>query len=101
MDFAVVSRALTKRFGDSVALDGVDLSVPVGQVFGFVGPNGAGKTTTIRLMLDLLRPSEGDLRVLDMHPQRDGVALRQRIGYLPGDLNLPARSTARTFLADQ
>jgi ABC-2 type transport system ATP-binding protein len=100
MEPAIDVRGLTKHFGDSVALDGIDLHVPAGAVYGFVGPNGAGKTTTIRLLLDLLRPTSGTMSVLGLQPQRDGVALRARIGYLPGDLSLPLRLTGRTFLAD-
>jgi ABC-2 type transport system ATP-binding protein len=99
-DTAIVTRALTKRFGAAVALDGLDLEVNAGEVFGFVGPNGAGKTTTIRLLLDLLRPTSGTVHVLGLDPRRDGVAVRRRIGYLPGDLSLPTRLTGRAFLAD-
>jgi ABC-2 type transport system ATP-binding protein len=97
---AIVTRALTKRFGDSVALDGLDLEVRAGEVFGFLGPNGAGKTTTIRLLLDLARPTSGSATVLGLDPRRDGPVLRRRIGYLPGDVNLPARLTGRAMLAD-
>jgi ABC-2 type transport system ATP-binding protein len=100
MDVAIESCGLTKRFGDAVALDGVDLSVPAGSVYGFVGPNGAGKTTTIRLVLDLLRPTSGTMTVLGLRPQVDGVAVRARVGYLPGDLSLPPKLTGRAFLAD-
>jgi ABC-2 type transport system ATP-binding protein len=101
MGIAISAHGLTKAFGTDVALDGVDLSVPVGAVYGFVGPNGAGKTTTIRLLLDLLRPTTGSVRVLGLDPRRDGVALRARVGYLPGDLTLPPKVTGRAFLADQ
>lgn len=100
MDPAIVARGLTKRFGAAVALDGLDLDVARGEVFGFVGPNGAGKTTTIRLLLDLLRPTSGSLAVLGLHPRHDGVALRRRVGYLPGDLTLPPRLTGRQLLTD-
>ena len=100
MDNAIRVRGLTKRFGPSVALDGLDLDVRRGEVFGFVGPNGPGKTTTIRMLLDLLRPTAGEVRVLGLDPRRDGVAVRRRVGYLPGDLNLPPRVTGREFLAD-
>jgi ABC-2 type transport system ATP-binding protein len=100
VDPVIVTTALTKRFGAAMALDGLDLEVHSGEVFGFVGPNGAGKTTTIRLLLDLLRPTAGTVRVFGRDPRRDGVAVRARIGYLPGDLNLPARLTGRSFLSD-
>ena len=67
-------------------------------MFGFLGPNGAGKTTTIRLMLDLIRPTAGTLRLFGLDPRRDGVAVRRRIGYLPGDLRLYEHLTAREQL---
>jgi ABC-2 type transport system ATP-binding protein len=67
-------------------------------VFGFLGPNGAGKTTTIRLLLDLIRPSSGSVRVFGLDPRREGVAVRRRVGYLPGDLRLYERLTARELL---
>jgi ABC-2 type transport system ATP-binding protein len=101
MDSAIRAIGLRKEFGSAAALDGLDLDVQVGEVFGFVGPNGAGKTTTIRILLDLLRPTAGEVEVLGLHPRRDGVELRRRIGYLPGDLALPPRLTGRQFLADQ
>jgi ABC-2 type transport system ATP-binding protein len=101
MNSAIRAIGLRKEFGSSAALDGLDLDVQVGEVFGFVGPNGAGKTTTIRILLDLLRPTAGELEVLGLHPRCDGVELRRRIGYLPGDLALPPRLTGRQFLADQ
>ena len=67
-------------------------------MFGFLGPNGAGKTTTIRLLLDLIRPSGGLVKVFGLDPRRDGVAVRRRVGYLPGDLRLYERLTARELL---
>jgi ABC-2 type transport system ATP-binding protein len=80
------------------ALDGLDLSVARGEVFGFLGPNGAGKTTTIRLLLDLIRPTSGAVRVLGQDPATAGPDLRRRIGYLPGDLRLGGRQTSRELL---
>ena len=100
MDTVIRAERLSKRFGATAALDGLDLEVRAGEVFGFVGPNGAGKTTTIRILLDLLRPTSGTVEVLGMDPRADGVAVRSRIGYLPGDLNLPPRLTGRQFLGD-
>jgi ABC-2 type transport system ATP-binding protein len=87
-DLAIEIRGLEKAYGPVWALRGVDLEVPRGEVFGFLGPNGAGKTTTIRCMLDLIRPQAGAIRVLGLDPQADPTAVRARVGYLPGELNL-------------
>jgi len=72
----------------------VDLEVRGGEIFGFLGPNGSGKTTTIRCMLDLIRPSGGQLRVLGLDPQAQPLAVRARVGYLPGELRLDDNMTA-------
>ncbi|MFA9444131.1 ABC transporter ATP-binding protein [Egicoccus sp. AB-alg6-2] len=76
------------------ALDGLDLEVRRGEVFGFLGPNGAGKSTTIRVLLDLLRPTAGRVEVLGQAPAAGGPPLRARIGYLPGELNMAGQRTA-------
>jgi ABC-2 type transport system ATP-binding protein len=89
---------LVKDYGDVRALDGVDLQVQEGEVFGFIGPNGAGKSTTIRVLLDLLRPTSGAVRVLGEDPREGGPRLRARLGYLPGELNLEGTATARQLL---
>jgi len=86
MEHALTTQNLTKSYGSVQALRGVNLDVRRGEIFGFLGPNGAGKTTTIRCLLDLIRPNGGTLRVLDLDPQRDPVAVRARAGYLPGEL---------------
>ncbi|MBW8825980.1 MAG: ABC transporter ATP-binding protein [Acidobacteria bacterium] len=83
---AIVAEALTKRFGDVVALDSLDLTIESGEVFGYLGPNGAGKTTTIRLLLDFLRPTSGSVRVLGRPPT--DVSVRHKIGYLPAEVRL-------------
>ncbi len=83
---ALLAQGLTKSYGRVQALRGVNLEVRRGEIFGFLGPNGAGKTTTIRCLLDLIRPNGGTVRVLDLDPQRDPVAVRTRTGYLPGEL---------------
>jgi len=79
---------LHKSFGTTVALDGLDLSVQAGEVHGFLGPNGSGKTTTIRVLLGLLRPDSGEVRMLGGDPWRDAVALHRRLTYVPGDVTL-------------
>jgi ABC-2 type transport system ATP-binding protein len=82
---------LVKRFGRVTALDGLELTVRRGHVVGFLGPNGAGKSTTIRILLDLIRPSAGQVRVFGQDPRQAPVGLRRRIGYLPGELRLDDR----------
>ncbi len=97
---ALRTEGLTKDYGRGRhrALDGLDLEVRTGEVYGFLGPNGAGKTTTIRLLLDLLRPTAGRVEVLGRDPRRDGVEVRRRIGYLPGDLPVRGRDSAGDLL---
>ena len=85
---AVEIHGLTKTFGRVRALDGLDLTVPTGQVAGFLGPNGAGKSTTIRVLLGLLRADSGEVRLLDGDPWHDAVALHRRLAYVPGDVTL-------------
>jgi ABC-2 type transport system ATP-binding protein len=98
---AVVVEGVTKAFGRSRALDDVSLEIPVGEIFGFIGPNGSGKTTLIRVILDLLRPTEGRISVFGNDSRHMGTAARQEIGYLPGTLTLPQRVTGGDYLMDQ
>ena len=79
---------MVKTFGATRALDGLDLEVATGEVHGFLGPNGAGKSTTIRILLGLVRPDAGELRLLDGDPWRDAAALHRRLAYVPGDVSL-------------
>jgi ABC-2 type transport system ATP-binding protein len=79
---------LVKTFGATRALDGLDLTVAVGEVHGFLGPNGAGKSTTIRALLGLLRTDSGALSAFGMDPWADSVAIHRRLAYVPGDVNL-------------
>ena len=85
---AISISALSKSFGSAKALDGLDLTVAAGEVHGFLGPNGSGKTTTIRVLLGLLRPDAGQVRMLGGDPWRDAVALHRRLAYVPGDVTL-------------
>jgi ABC-2 type transport system ATP-binding protein len=81
-DAVIIAQGLTKRFGDFVAVDGIDFEVRRGEIFGFLGPNGAGKTTTIRMMLGLLPPSAGSVEVLGIPVADHPGQLRPRIGYM-------------------
>jgi ABC-2 type transport system ATP-binding protein len=84
-DALVRAVSLTRTFGDVRAVDGIDLEVGKGELFGFLGPNGAGKTTTIRTLLDLIHPTSGSARIFGLDSRRDSVAIRGRLGNLPGD----------------
>ena len=86
--FAVEIRGLSKSFGRTKALDGLDLIVAPGHITGFLGPNGAGKSTTIRVLLGLLRADSGTVRLLGGDPWHDAVELHRRIAYVPGDVTL-------------
>ncbi len=96
--FAIETFGLTKYYGRSRGIVDVTVSVKKGEIFGFLGPNGAGKTTTIRLLLDLIRPTQGRARVLGLDPRRDGVEVRRRVGYLPGELALYPHLTGRQLV---
>ncbi len=96
--YAIYTQGLIKFYGRVQALRGVDLEVARGEIFGFLGPNGAGKTTTIRCLLDLIRPNGGTVRVLGIDPQADPVAVRARVGYLPGELHIDANFTVEGAL---
>jgi ABC-2 type transport system ATP-binding protein len=85
---AIEVSGLRKSFGKTVALDGLDLAVPAGEVHGFLGPNGAGKTTTIRILLGLLRSDGGTARLLGGDPWSQAVELHRRLAYVPGDVTL-------------
>jgi ABC-2 type transport system ATP-binding protein len=95
---AIVFQGLTKDYGTKRALDGVDLEIRAGEIFGYLGSNGAGKTTTIRCLLGLIRPTAGRATVLGLDCRSDSVEVRRRTGYLPGDLRLYPRLTARQLL---
>ncbi len=78
-------RGIKKDFGSKPVLQGLNLSVPAGQTFAFLGRNGAGKTTTIRMLLGLLKPDSGEVRVLGLDPSTDPLAIRRRVGYVAED----------------
>ena len=99
MDLAVETRGLTRDFGTMRAVDGIDLAVPSGSLYGFLGPNGAGKSTTIKCLTGLLRPTAGTMRILGIDPLADPVAVKRRIGVVPEDLALFDRLTAKETLS--
>ena len=100
---AIEIRGLHKSYGRVRALQGVNIDVDQGEIFGFLGPNGAGKTTTIRCMLDMIRPQSGSIRVLGFDPQKNPKIVHAKVGYLPGELNLEANmkvSSALRYFVD-
>jgi ABC-2 type transport system ATP-binding protein len=94
----IATSGLTKDFGAGRGLFGLDLEIHQGEVFGFLGPNGAGKSTTLRMLLDLIRPTAGSAQVLGLDAIADSLAIRRRVGFLPGDLALYPKLTGRVVL---
>ncbi|MCZ6727349.1 MAG: ABC transporter ATP-binding protein [Acidobacteria bacterium] len=94
-DAAIVAEGLSRTFGKLVAVDGIDLTIPSGKIYGFLGPNGSGKTTTIRMLCGLLKPSAGSIRVLGMELPRDAERVRPRIGYMTQKFSLYEDLTVR------
>ncbi len=95
---AIAVSGLVKRFGATVALDGIDLRVPSGIVYGFIGPNGAGKTTALRILAGLLNATAGSARVLDMDVHRQRTAVQAEMGFLPGEVRLYEEASGRENL---
>lgn len=95
---AIETRGLTKYYGKSRGIIDVDLTVESGQIFGFLGPNGAGKSTTIRILLDLIRPTRGNARVLGLDAHRDRLEIDRRVSYIPGELSMYGDLTGRQLL---
>jgi ABC-2 type transport system ATP-binding protein len=95
---SIETHGLTKRFGDVVAVDDLDLTIEEGEIFGFLGPNGAGKSTTINMLLDFIRPTEGSAEVFGMDAQRHPDRIRERIGVLPEGYGFDDYLTGREYL---
>jgi len=95
---AIELDGLRKEYADVVALDGVDLTVEEGEVFGFLGPNGAGKSTTINVLLDFVRPTAGSAKVLGHDVREESEAIRERIGVLPEGYDVYERLTGREHM---
>lgn len=92
------TRGLTKHYGDTVALQDLDLQINVGEIFGFLGPNGAGKSTTIRTLLDQIRPTHGSATIFGHDVHEGSLDIRRLVGYVPGDLSLYPKLTGRQTL---
>jgi ABC-2 type transport system ATP-binding protein len=95
---AIVARGLVRRFGDVVAVAGIDLDVPAQQIYGFLGPNGSGKSTAFRMLCGLLLPTEGSVEVLGLDVRREPERLRRRIGYMTQRFSLWEDLTVRENL---
>ena len=97
-DLLIQTHALTRRFGNETAVDSLDLHVPAGSVYGFLGPNGAGKTTTIRMLLGLIQPSAGEVRLFGRKLHENRLELLERTGALVEAANLYPHLTGRENL---
>ncbi len=89
---------VTKRFGETVAVNCLSLHVPRGELFAFLGPNGAGKTTTVKMICGLLRPTAGSVRIAGQDMHVDAIACRRILGYVPDEPYLYEKLTGREFL---
>ena len=89
-DLAIETHSLHKHYGALHAVDGLELRVPRGSIYGFLGRNGAGKTTTIRMLAGLAHPTGGEMRVLDLNPQKERVAMLERTGFMIDRMLLPS-----------
>lgn len=98
-DNVIETVQLTKRYGNFVAVDALDLTIRRGEIFGLLGPNGAGKTTTILMLLGLTEPTSGTVRVLDFNPVRQPLSVKAHVGYLPDAIGFYDELTARENLA--
>lgn len=100
MDQAIIKTdRLSVYYGRQRGVHNLDMAVQPGEIYGFLGPNGAGKTTTIRVLMDIIRPTAGKAKMFGMDCQKEGVQIRQRVGYMPGELNLYPHLRADQYLA--
>ena len=95
---AIQTESLTRRFGELIAVDQINLTVETGQFFGFLGPNGAGKSTTIKMLTGLLQSSSGRIRVLGHDLEKEPIEVKRRIGVVPEGLSLFERLTGAEYL---
>src|SRR5881275_2113356 len=92
---SIETSGLTKRYGNFVAVDALNLAVQEGEVFGLLGPNGAGKTTTVLMLLGLSEPTSGTARVVGLDPARQPLEVKSRVGYLPDNVGFYGNLTGR------
>lgn len=97
-DWVIETENLTKRYGDVVAVDSLNLAVRKGEIFGLLGPNGSGKTTTILMLLGLTEPTAGKVSVLGLDPVRQPLSVKARVGYMPDEVGFYDELTARENL---
>jgi len=95
MAYAIELREIRKSFGSVRAVDGLSIAVPQGAVYGFLGPNGAGKTTTLRMIMDIIRPDGGEIRLFN---EPSSCSVRSRVGYMPEERGLYRKMTAAAVL---
>ena len=98
MNSAIEIKALTKRFGKYTAVQSLDLTVPTGSIFAFLGPNGAGKTTTIKMLMNIMTPTEGMSKVLGVDSGKLGCDEFGQIGYVSENQEMPEWMTIKSFL---
>jgi ABC-2 type transport system ATP-binding protein len=96
---SIRTKNLTRKFGRRLAVRGLNFSVPSGSIYGFLGLNGAGKSTTIRMLMGLLTPTDGEISVLGLDPQKDDIAVKRRVGYVPDSPVFYDWMTVRELLA--
>ena len=95
----IEARGLTKRYGETTAVDGIDLAVRKGEIYGLLGPNGSGKTTTILMLLGLTESDGGDIRIVGLNPMREPLKVKRRVAYLPDALGFYDHLSARENLS--
>jgi ABC-2 type transport system ATP-binding protein len=97
-DAVIVTRRLTKQYGEFTAVESLDLTIRAGEVFGLLGPNGAGKTTTVLMLLGLTEPTRGVVRVVGLDPTREPLGVKRKVGYLPDNVGFYGGMTGRENL---
>jgi ABC-2 type transport system ATP-binding protein len=98
-DEVLIARGLVKRYGAFTAVDGIDLTVHSGEIFGLLGPNGAGKTTTVSMCIGLLRPTEGTVRIAGHDLRTEPRIAKRAIGYVPDEPYIYEKLTGREFIS--